>query len=359
MQLALSAIAGTKWESSGGKAGKRIAATALLGFSLCLAPAQAQEPPPLDRFRCETCDSYPEFRLGDFSRLEEPILDSASGSPFPNNVIPRSRLLAHGAWPEAIYTQNASVFRDAAERVAQRVAQGWTPLHEAVNSGSRNHPRRWLNPAQLDRLLDAWPGALNSGPRNPVWLAGRTPLHFAADWAYLRPGMVGSLLARGASVHAPDSRGYTPLLWANSREAFEALQAAGADIRAQDDDGFTGLCRAALSGDAAWVRELLEEEDFNPNAATDWGQAPLHYARSREVFKALRAAGVFSVGRQAKGAAPVGPNRSMHTKTLYFQSLEISSKGRLTFGGGGGGVLSLMVGANSPSRVGRQEWSGH
>ena len=145
----------TKRENPGGKAGKRIAAAALLGFSLGLATAQAQELPPLDSFRCETCDSYPEFRLGDFSRLEEPILDPASGSPFPTNVIPQSRLLAHGAWPETIYTQNASVFRGAAGRVAQRVAQGWTPLHEAVNSGSSSHPLRWLNPAHLDRLLDA------------------------------------------------------------------------------------------------------------------------------------------------------------------------------------------------------------
>ena len=173
----------TQRENSGGQAGRRTAAAALLGFSLCLAMAQAQELPPLDSFRCETCDNYPEFRLGDFSRLEEPIIDPATGAPFPNNQIPQARLLAHGAWSEDIYQRNPRVFGGAAARVARLVAQGWTPLHEALNYGSSSHPLRWLNPAHLDRLLDAWPDALNSGLRNDRWLAGQTPLRLAASRA--------------------------------------------------------------------------------------------------------------------------------------------------------------------------------
>ena len=271
------------------KAGGRIAAA--LGFLLCLAAVRAQELPRMDYFPCETCNnSFPEFRLGDFSRLEEPIIDPASGAPFPNNRIPQARLLAHGAWPEDIYQRNPRVFRGAAGRVARLVAQGWTPLHEALRHGSYRHPLGWLNPTQLDQVLDDWPDALNSGLRNVQSETGRTPLHLAASRAERSPGMVERLLARGASVQARNSRGYTPLLLANSHEAVKALRAAGADIQAQAEDGYTFLHRAAQLGDAATVRELLAA-DFDPNAATDWGAMPLHAVGSREAFEALRADG--------------------------------------------------------------------
>ena len=118
----------TKREDSGRKAGKRFAAAALLGFSVCLATAQAESPlasdsPPVDSFRSETCDA-PAFRNSDCSALEEPIIDPASGSPFPNNVIPPSRLLAHRAWPEDTYQRNPVGFRGAAGHMARFVAEG-------------------------------------------------------------------------------------------------------------------------------------------------------------------------------------------------------------------------------------------
>ena len=182
------------------------------------------------------------------------------------------------------------------------VARGWTPLHEAVHWGSSDgHPLGWLNPAQLEQVLDDWPDALDSGLRNAGLFSGRTPLHLAASRAH--PGIVERLLVRGASIHARDSRGATPLLAAGSREAFKALRAAGADIHAQREDGFNVLHQAAWLGDATTVRELLDAE-FNPNAALSDGWTPLHYARSREAFKALRAAGA-NIHAQSNGGLTV------------------------------------------------------
>ena len=68
------------------------------------------------------------------------------------------------------------------------------------------------------------------------------------------------------------------------------MRAAGANIRAQTNDGYTVLHQAAIRGDAATVRELLQA-GLNRDAATSRGATPLLYASSREVFEALRADG--------------------------------------------------------------------
>ena len=172
--------------------------------------------------------------------------------------------------------------------MARAVAQGWTPLHGALNAGSSSHPRRWLNPEWVDQLLDAWPDALQAGLRNAGPSSGRTPLHFAVVRAH--PGIVARLLERGAFVDARDAEGRTPMHYARSLEVFEALRAAGADIHARRHDGYTVLHRVTWFADAATVRELVAA-GLDPNAATDNGLTPLHHARSREIFEALQAAG--------------------------------------------------------------------
>ena len=276
--------------NSGWTAAKQTLPTALIGLALNLAAAQAQETlPPLDAsLPCTTCSAAGDaFRAGDYRAVGEPIIDPACDCPFPNNLIPPSRLLPNGAWPEALYQRNRSVFQGEGgggeRRVARTVALGWTPLHEAVNNGSRSHPRRWLNPAWLEEVLNDWPEAISS----PV-ASGRTPLHFAALRAH--PGIVEQLLLRGAAVDARAADDRTPMHFARSLEVFKALRDAGADLHAQRNDGYTVLHRITWFADAATVRELIDA-GLDPNAAWSHGYTPLHYARSFEVFEALRAAG--------------------------------------------------------------------
>ena len=259
----------------------------------CAAWAASAPAQPLDEYTCHTCDPRAsQFRAGDYSALTEPIIDPACDCPFLNNYIPLSRLLGNGAWPEDIYSRNRSAFRGPAASIARAVAEGFTPLHEALRpgSGSRSHPRGHLHPEELERLLENLsPAEVNAPLRHPTYQAGRTPLHLAAFARASGPGILQLLLDSGALVNARDGRGWTPLLWAGS-SSFETLRAAGADVRAQGDDGYTVLHRAALVADTATVKALLAA-GLDPNARTDSGWTVLHLAGSPATFKALREAG--------------------------------------------------------------------
>ena len=219
--------------------------------------------------------------------MTEPIIDPACDCPFPNNHIPHSRLLANGAWPEDIYTRNRSAFRGPAAGVARAVARGYTPLLEAIYYVGATHPRGDLHPEELERLLEGLsPAEVNARVRHVSWHTGWTPLHYAAYKQ--RPRIVQLLLDGGALVDARDSRGLTPLQHAGWG-VFRTLRAAGADIHARTDDGFTVLHRAASVADAATVEALIAA-GLDPTARTDSGLTVLHYASS-ETFEALRAAG--------------------------------------------------------------------
>ena len=291
-RIEASVSAGTHFVNVSGFAGY---ATGAYTLHVRVVESAGTSVPPLDDFRCETCGLVPgfdvtAFRGGDFSELAGPVIDPACDCPFPNNVIPQSRLLPHGAWPEDVYKRNEreGTFGLPGGRVARLVAQGWTPLHEAAGNGSRYHPRGRLNPAELDRVLADWPQALEAGLRNSGSRSGWTPLHLAANRGDL--GVVERLLAGGAAVDPRALDGATPLLRAGSPEVFAALRGAGAGLHASTDSGWTALHRAAWVTDAATVRALLAA-GLDPNAATTNGWTPLHYARTREVFAALRAAG--------------------------------------------------------------------
>ena len=256
----------------------------------CAAWAVGASAQPLDTYLCFTCNPQAEqFRSGDYSSLPEPIIDPSCHCPFPDNFIPRSRLLENGAWPRDIFRENLRAFRGSGGRVVQAVARGLTPILEALRYGSNRHPRRHFHPEEFERLLDDLSQEeANSQLGNYVYIFGRTPLHYAASGR--GPGIIQLLLDSGAVVDAVEDNGRTPLMQAGSLEGFKALQAAGADVRARANDGYTMLHRAALVADASTVQALIAS-GLDPNAMTNSGLRPLHFASSTEIFMALRSAG--------------------------------------------------------------------
>ena len=292
----------------------RLLLTALLPCVAFTAIASAQTLPELLGRRDSS--RLDQFRSGDFSALLQHnvlvIIDPACDCPFPNNVIPRSRLLPNGAWPEDIFRAN----EEKLDSQLLEVAQGYTPLIRALDRAhasspvtSLMHPRGHLHPGWLEWLLDSRTRAevngrlVNTEGSFRRRQAGWTALHYAASKSQ-PPEIVQLLLDSGASVNAPDGRGWTPLLLARSLESFKTLQAAGADIRARLDSGFTVLHRAASVTDATTVEALIAA-GLDPNAETSSGWTPLLYAGSRESFEALLAGGA-DLGPIAAVFAPDG-----------------------------------------------------
>ena len=264
------------------------------------------------------------------------------------------------------------------------VAGGWTPLRAWVSVGqdpdilaalleagtdieTRDDDGNSLlhlaaerdKPATVAALLEA--GA-NLGVRDP---SGRTPLHAAAASTAVGSRLASSaaiavLLEAGADPNARDDAGYTALQLApgdstglitalmeahaggivhdpNAHDAFgysalhaaaransprliAALVAAGADVDALDNDGYTPLLVAAgakrRTGRNAPPRTsnaeaitALAEAGANLEARNDWGWSALHFAASAEsdvaaefaVLSALIEAGADLQARERNG----------------------------------------------------------
>ena len=118
-------------------------------------------------------------------------------------------------------------------------------------------------------------------PRPGVDVYGRTPLHYAAN-DNLADEVV-RLLSIGANVNAQDDNGWTPLHFAaqaNSDSVTSALLLAGAETELKDSYGNTPLWRAVFSskGEGAVIR-LLIKAGANPNAENLSKVTPLTLAK--------------------------------------------------------------------------------
>lgn len=107
---------------------------------------------------------------------------------------------------------------------------------------------------------------------------GYTPLHYAGYFGHV--GLAESLLAQQADVHARTNNDMNnqPLHAtvagnnaANRPPIVELLIAAGADVNARQEGGFTPLHGAAQNGDAATMRLLLAA-GADPAATADDGR---------------------------------------------------------------------------------------
>ena len=139
---------------------------------------------------------------------------------------------------------------------------------------------------------------------------GQTGLMIAAMHGQL--AAVRRMLAAGASVRARDQQGRTALHVAvlpaqPQRELLEALLAAGAEVAAPDGDGATPLHVAARVGHLATVCLLLEG-GAPINAASKTGRTPLHCAADAghtEVCRCLMQRGAAVDATDAEGWTPL------------------------------------------------------
>lgn len=121
---------------------------------------------------------------------------------------------------------------------------------------------------------------------------GTTPLHMAAD--YGTPDTIRALIRSGAYVNARDyiNYGATPLHWAadGNLDNIHALLDAGANPNARTDSGITPLHFAARHGSAANISALINA-GADLNAQDKRGMTPLDLARGYSATNALRGAG--------------------------------------------------------------------
>ena len=91
-------------------------------------------------------------------------------------------------------------------------------------------------------------------------------------------------LAAGTDVNAKDDDGWTPLQDAATfghKEIVELLITKGADVNAKTEDGETPL-HTAVSNDHKEIIELLIDKGADVNAKAEFGETPLHAAVSND-----------------------------------------------------------------------------
>ena len=161
--------------------------------------------------------------------------------------------------------------------------------------------------------LAAQDAGANSGPRNC------TPSSMGSVFWFSRngPERLTACIAAGADINARGDNGWTPLHWATINASndddddvlavVEALIAAGADVNARDDDGEPPLHEASSPSPA--VVEALIAAGADVNARDDGGETPLHEAtkfdRYPAVIEVLLAAGADMNARDQYGRTPL------------------------------------------------------
>ena len=181
----------------------------------------------------------------------------------------------------------AKLLLEAGANVNARMFNGFTPLHLAAGNPNPEVPALLLEAGadpNARREISDWSHWRLSG--------NLTPLYWAA------PDNVATLVAAGADV---DGRGtlvriesvsspaihLSPLYLAVYKyghpAVIEALARAGADLELADDDGRTGLHRAAMW--SPHLFPLLLRLGADPEARDVLGKTPMDYARENEVLQ--------------------------------------------------------------------------
>lgn len=142
--------------------------------------------------------------------------------------------------------------------------EGWTPLHIAALNGD----------TELIRfLLEA-----NADPEAQIKSNSGRPMHWAAEGGHA--DAILALRVKGADISAQDLDGWTPLHWAASRghvEAMRVLRDAGASVEAMDKEGLMPLHLAAEHGHLQVIKTLAEF-GAEVSCSDQDGSTPMHRA---------------------------------------------------------------------------------
>jgi ankyrin repeat protein len=211
---------------------------------------------------------------------------------------------------------------------------GRTPLHRAAMRGHK----------EIVELLIAAGAEVNAKNKKSA-----TPLHSTALFGHKE--IAELLITKGADVNAKDKDGETPLDWAKLHRrpeiadflrkhgaktsfelkasqyfiaaagfSFEAVKhglAAGANVNATDESGWTPLHRAAMRGRKE-IAKLLIAKGADVNAKDKDGLTPLHYAAMRgrkEIAELLIAEGSDVNAKDDVGDTPVDWAEENHPET--------------------------------------------
>ncbi len=86
------------------------------------------------------------------------------------------------------------------------------------------------------------------------------------------------LIIRGASLHARDEKGATPLHYSTSRSLAEMLVRRGAKVTARSDNHDSPIHYAARNRELTTLIDFYLEQGANINAQNKAGDTPLHVA---------------------------------------------------------------------------------
>jgi ribosomal-protein-alanine N-acetyltransferase len=172
---------------------------------------------------------------------------------------------------------------------AGAVADSGTALYDAAVSGDEPTLR-----LLLARGLD---------PRDQANRYRLAPLHGAAKGGHA--GAIRALVSAGGDVHAVDNGEMTPLHWATTSDAVDALVAAGADVEAHGPGHGMRPLHSVFEGGA--IGAILAH-GADPNATMVDGSTPLHRHGCDAAIRArLVAAGADPTRANAKGEVPPAP----------------------------------------------------